>query len=141
MHYTLGTLGTLGTPDVPTPRPSALTALEHATLPRTLPHQVSTLQAGFGLADFRLSLVSNALGVPLVHFDVLQLQVNRERDLERERVPAVSREREGRKENERSPCPRFVASLTNCVEPLRLFSSSPLLFRLFRLGVSVGKGD
>lgn len=32
------------------------------------------LQAGAGLPDLRLGLVSNALGVPLFHLDVRQLQ-------------------------------------------------------------------
>lgn len=36
--------------------------------------QVSMLQAGAGLPDLRLGLVSNALGVPLLHLDVRQLQ-------------------------------------------------------------------
>ncbi|CAM9957775.1 unnamed protein product, partial [Ectocarpus sp. 12 AP-2014] len=38
------------------------------------PVQVSMLQAGAGLPDLRLGLVSNALGVPLFHLDVRQLQ-------------------------------------------------------------------
>ncbi|CAM9862638.1 unnamed protein product [Ectocarpus sp. 12 AP-2014] len=38
------------------------------------PVQVSMLQAGAGLPDLRLRLVSNALGVPLFHLDVRQLQ-------------------------------------------------------------------
>lgn len=36
--------------------------------------QVSLLQAGAALPDLRLGLVSNALGVPLFHLDVRQLQ-------------------------------------------------------------------
>ncbi|CAM9721183.1 unnamed protein product [Scytosiphon promiscuus] len=38
------------------------------------PVQVSMLQAGAGLPDVRLGLVSNALGMPLFHVDVRQLQ-------------------------------------------------------------------
>lgn len=41
------------------------------------PSQVSLLQAGVGLPDLRLALVSNALEMPLFHFDVRQLQARR----------------------------------------------------------------